>query len=152
MKEISRTGYEKLQKELAAKKVELREVAEKIKEARGHGDLSENAEYDSAKEEQGKIKQRIDEITIELEESVIIEEVATDYVGMNSVFEVKSLNDGKVIKWKIVAPNEIDIPKGFISNESPIGSAAMRKKIGEVFTATTPRGDKQFEVISIMAE
>jgi transcription elongation factor GreA len=149
---MSRSGFEKLEKELEYLKTVRRvEVAEKLKEARSYGDLSENAEYDAAKDEQGILEARITEIQITIENAIIIEDdnISTEEVGVGSIIEVKRVGATKIEKLQIVGTNESDPLNGKISDESPIGKAALKKKVGEMFLVDAPAGALQFEVISI---
>jgi transcription elongation factor GreA len=151
-KQMSRSGFEKLEKELEYLKTVRRvEVAEKLKEARSYGDLSENAEYDAAKDEQGILEARITEIQITIENAIIIEDdnISTEEVGVGSIIEVKRVGATKIEKLQIVGTNESDPLNGKISDESPIGKAALKKKVGEMFLVDAPAGALQFEVISI---
>jgi transcription elongation factor GreA len=150
-KQISRTGYEKLKRqyeELVS--VKRAEVAQKLKEARSHGDLSENSEYDEAKNEQAMLESKISRIEFDLENSEIIDDsmISTQEVGMGSIFEIKE-DGGNIKRFQIVSTNEIDIVAGKISDESPLGSQAMHKKVGEDFTVLTPNGEKKYTVMNI---
>jgi transcription elongation factor GreA len=150
-KQISRTGYEKLKRqyeELVS--VKRAEVAQKLKEARSHGDLSENSEYDEAKNEQAMLESKISRIEYDLENSEIIDDsmISTQEVGMGTIFEIKE-DGGKIKRFQIVSTNEIDIAAGKISDESPLGSQAMHKKVGDDFTVLTPNGEKKYTVMNI---
>lgn len=151
-KQMSRSGFEKLEKELEYLKTVRRvEVAEKLKEARSYGDLSENAEYDAAKDEQGILEAKITELQITIENAIIIEDdnISTEEVGVGSIIEVKRVGSTKIEKLQIVGTNESDPMNGKISDESPIGKSALKKKVGEFFLVDAPAGELQFEVISI---
>lgn len=151
-KQMSREGYEKLEKELDYLiTVRRAEVAQKLKEARSFGDLSENAEYDEAKNEQGILEATIAEMQITLENAEIVEgdSISTDQVGMGSTIEIKREDRDKIEKFKIVGTSEANPLEGKISDDSPIGKAALKKKVGDIFTVEAPSGELRFEVISI---
>lgn len=151
-KQMSRTGYKMLEEKLEyLKTVKRVEVAEKLKEARSQGDLSENAEYDAAKDEQGIMEAEIAELQLTLENAIIVDDdnISTEEVGMGSIIEIKNMKTGKIDKMQIVGTNESDPLNGKISDESPIGKSAMKKKVGEFFLVEAPAGTTEFEVISI---
>jgi transcription elongation factor GreA len=151
-KQMSRTGFKMLEEKLEyLKTVKRVEVAEKLKEARSQGDLSENAEYDAAKDEQGIMEAEILELELLIENAIIVDDdnISTEEVGMSSVIEIKNMKTGKIEKMQIVGTNESDPLNGKISDESPIGKSAMKKKVGEFFLVEAPSGVIEFEVISI---
>lgn len=151
-KQMSREGYEQLERELNHLiTVRRAEVAQKLKEARSFGDLSENAEYDEAKNEQGILEATIAEIENTLANAEIVDDdsISTNEVGIGSTIEIKRLDRDKLEKFKIVGTTEANPLEGKISDDSPIGKAAMKKKVGDVFTVEAPVGELQFEVISI---
>lgn len=151
-KQMSREGFKKLEEKLEYLKTVRRvEVAEKLKEARSYGDLSENAEYDAAKDEQGILEAEIVELQITLENAIIVDDdsISTEEIGMSSIIEIKNMTTGKIEKMQIVNTNESDPINGKISDESPIGKSAMKKKVGEYFLVEAPVGVIEFEVISI---
>lgn len=151
-KQMSREGYEKLEQELAyLVTVRRAEVAQKLKEARSFGDLSENAEYDEAKNEQGILEAQIAEMenTLANVEVVDDEDISTNEVGIGSTIEVKRTDRDKIEKLKIVGTTEADPLQGKISDDSPIGKAAMKKKVGDIFTVEAPVGELEFEILSI---
>ena len=151
-KQMSREGFKKFEEKLEYLKTVRRvEVAEKLKEARSYGDLSENAEYDAAKDEQGILEAEIVELQITLENAVIVDDdsISTEEIGMSSIIEIKNMTTGKIEKMQIVNTNESDPINGKISDESPIGKSAMKKKVGEYFLVEAPAGVIEFEVISI---
>lgn len=151
-KQMSREGYEKLEKELDYLiTVRRAEVAQKLKEARSFGDLSENAEYDEAKNEQGILEATIAEMQITLENAEIVEgdSISTDQVGVGSTIEIKREDRDKIEKFKIVGTSEANPLEGKISDDSPIGKAALKKKVGDIFVVEAPAGELRFEVISI---
>lgn len=151
-KQMSREGYEKLEQELAyLVTVRRAEVAQKLKEARSFGDLSENAEYDEAKNEQGILEAQIAEMENTLANAEVVddEDISTNEVGIGSTIEVKRTDRDKIEKLKIVGTTEADPLQGKISDDSPIGKAAMKKKVGDIFTVEAPVGELEFEILSI---
>ena len=131
------------------------QAAEKIKAARELGDLSENAEYDAAKEEQGFIEQEIRELDEKILNAVIIEENATsDTVSIGSTVTVKFIDDGvdddEEIEYSILGTTEADVLNNKISNESPLGKALIGKKVDEVIDVETPNGGTvQYKIVKI---
>ncbi len=151
-KQMSREGYEKLEKELAYLVTEKRaEVAQKLKEARSFGDLSENAEYDEAKNEQGILEAQILELQKTLENAEVVDDdkISVDEIGMSSVITIRKVGSDKIEKFTIVGTNHADIKAGKLSDESPIGKAALKKKVGDIFTVEAPAGESKFEVLEI---
>jgi len=145
-------GLKKLEDELQELRVVKRkEVAQKIKEAREQGDLSENAEYDAAKDEQKDIEARIEELESILKnvEVVYTDEVDSEKVNVGCVVTVKELSNGNVQIFKLVGSTEADILNNKISNESPVGAALMGAKAGEIVTVEAPNGSFQFEILEI---
>ena len=151
-KQMSREGYEKLEQELNYLiTVRRAEVAQKLKEARSFGDLSENAEYDEAKNEQVILEATIAEMESIIANAEIVEDdsISIDQVGVGSTIEIKHEGSDKIEKFKIVGSSEADPAEGKISDDSPIGKAALRKKAGDTFTVDAPVGELKFEIISI---
>ena len=151
-KQMSRAGFEKLEKELEYLiTVRRAEVAQKLKEARSFGDLSENAEYDEAKNEQGILEATITELenTISNAEVVDDDSISVNEVGIGSIITVLRQGAEKSEKLQIVGSTEADPANGKISDESPIGKAAMKKKIGDKFIVDAPIGELQFEILEI---
>ena len=151
---LTQTGFNKLQAELnELKTVKRAEIAEKIKVARGYGDLSENSEYDDAKNEQAIMEARITTIEAILKTAVIIDESETsnEHVHLTSVVTIENVKTGKQSKYKIVGSgsNETNPKEGKISDESPIGKALMEKSVGDVVEVETPGGAVAFKVIEI---
>lgn len=134
------------------KKVKRPEIIMKIKEARALGDLSENAEYHSAREEQGRIEGRIEEIEYMIKKAKIISESCKSKskvdLGCKVSCKIEGGDDGKA-EFTLVGSAEADPLEGKISNESPIGKALMGKKVGDVAEADTPVGKMKFKVLSI---
>ena len=151
-KKMSRESYDKLVEELDDLKINKRkEVAERLKVARSYGDLSENAEYDEAKNEQAILEAHIQELqyTIDNAEIVDDESISVDEIGMSSKITIKRLDTGKVETFTIVGTNHANVREGLISDESPIGKAAMKKRVGDTFIVEAPAGELKFEVVDI---
>ncbi len=149
---LTHAGMEKMEKELIElKTVKRQEVAQKIKEARAQGDLSENAEYDAAKEEQGTIETRIVEIEKMLRNAQVIDEDETsvDKVSLGSNVVLYDYEFEEDITYTIVGSTEADPMEGLISNESPVGAALLGKAVGEDVEVTTPGGVMKFKVKEI---
>ena len=145
-------GLQKLESELHnLKVVKRKEVAQKIKEAREQGDLSENAEYDAAKDEQRDIEARIDEIEKILKnaEVVVEEEVDLDKISVGCRVKILDMEYDEELDYKIVGSTEENSLKGKISNESPVGKALLGAKVGEVVTVETQAGDLNYKVLEI---
>ncbi|MDE6034893.1 MAG: transcription elongation factor GreA [Ruminococcus sp.] len=150
VKKMSRDSYNKLIAELDDLKINKRkEVAERLKVARSYGDLSENAEYDEAKNEQAILEAQIAELQYTIDNAEIIENASTDEVGMSSKVTIKRLDTGLVQTFTIVGTNHANVREGKISDESPIGKSAMKKKVGDIFIVDAPAGELRFEVIEI---
>lgn len=149
---ISEKGVKRLEDELQElRTVRRKEIAQKIKEAREQGDLSENAEYDAAKDEQKEIEARINELEEILKNAEVVrsDEVGKDKVNIGCVVTVKRLDSGDVQTFKMVGSTEADFLNNKISNESPIGSAMMGAKLGEIVEAETPSGSFKMEILEI---
>jgi transcription elongation factor GreA len=144
---ITVDGRKELEKELDELKSRRSGVVDKIAEARDFGDLKENSEYDLAREEQGLIETRITEIEDILLNAEIIKSGNKTSVAIGSKVELKY--SGKTAVYTVVGPIEADPMEGKISNESPIGEAMIGKKIGDIFTIKTPKGEISYEVVVI---
>jgi transcription elongation factor GreA len=137
-------GLQKLEEELEyLKTIKRKEVAEKIKEARGFGDLSENAEYDEAKNEQNQVESRIIDLENMLKNASVIDqdEVEIDKVGIGTRVKVYDVDFEEEIEYSIVGSTEADPDKNKISDESPVGRAILGKKAGDEVDVSTPTGD-----------
>jgi transcription elongation factor GreA len=149
---LTREGLAKLENELDDLiVVKRKEVAQKIKEAREQGDLSENAEYDAAKDEQRDIEARIEEIEKILKNAEIVDVDEVDLNSINIGCQVKILDlefDEELI-YKIVGSTEANSLKGKISNESPVGRALLGKKVGDLVTVETQVGTIEYRVLEI---
>lgn len=151
-KQMSQEAFEKLEKELKyLVTVKRAEVAQKLKEARSFGDLSENAEYDEAKNEQAILEAQINEMQYTLDNAEIVsdENISVDEIGMSSVMKIRRIGSDKVQTFTIVASNQVNVKEGKISDESPLGKAALKKKVGDKFIVNAPIGDMEYEVIEI---
>ena len=149
---LTKKGFEKLKKELGFLKGEKRrEIADALEKARLLGDLSENAEYDSAKQEQAINEKRIAELVNKLGRAKIIENIAisTDkaYIGAN--LKLEDLGSKEKIDYKLVTEDEADFSQGRISISSPVGKALLGRKKGEVVSISVPAGTLKYKVIKI---
>ena len=145
-------GLKKLEDELEQLKVVKRkEVSQKIKEAREQGDLSENAEYDAAKDEQRDIEARIEEIEKILKnaEVVLEEEADSDKVSIGCNVKILDCEFDEELEYKIVGSTEANSLKGKFSNESPVGKALIGKKAGESVTVETQAGELTYKILEI---
>ena len=152
-KPLTSKGAEKLRIELRRLKTEDRpRIIQAIAEARAHGDLSENAEYHAAREQQGFCEGRIKDIEAELSNSQIID-VASLPVGERVVFgatvELESQDDGSLMKFQIVGEPEADARSSLISITSPIARALVGKSVGDVVDVTVPGGARAFEIVAV---
>lgn len=149
---LSKEGYEKLDAELRDLKTRgRREIAEDIAEARAKGDLSENAEYDAAKEAQGHLETRITELENTLATSRIIDEkdIDTSKVYLLSTVTILNKKMNKEMKYKLVSKDEADFKAGKISVDSPIGQALLGNAIGDVVEVKVPAGTLELEILNI---
>ncbi|GFP77938.1 transcription elongation factor GreA [Clostridium fungisolvens] len=145
-------GVKKLEDELEfLKTVKRKEITEKIKVALGYGDLSENSEYDEAKNEQAFTEGRIIQLENMLKNAVVVDEseISTDTVTIGSIVKVKDYDFDEEVEYIIVGSAEADPMENKISNESPVGSALMGKKVGDIVEAVVPSGVSKFEVLGI---
>ena len=152
---ITNLRLEELTKELNyLKTTREREIAAMIAEARSYGDLSENSEYDAAKNEQAKLYGRIAEIEDILSHAVIIEDEneASGRVGLGCTVSVKDLASGEVTDYKITGSQEANPMQYKISDDSPFGRAMVGKGVGDKFTVHAPNGDYDMEVVAISRE
>lgn len=141
-------GKTELEAELTELKGQRGAIAEKIANARDYGDLSENAEYDAAREEQGQVETRIAEIEdILMNADIITPSKSNGTIRVGSTVELK--HEGKKVTYTIVGPVEADPLEGKISNESPIGQALIGKKAGEKVNIETPKGKTTYSVAAI---
>lgn len=147
------TGAEKLRAELhQLKSVERPSVINAIAEARSHGDLSENAEYDAAKERQGFIESRIAEVEAKLSNAQIIDPTLLDADGrcvFGATVELEETEAGQTMTYQIVGDDEADLKQGKISISSPIARALIGKSAGDVVEVNTPGGTREYEILDV---
>lgn len=149
---MSREGFQKLQDELEyLVTIRRKEVAEKLKEARSYGDLSENAEYDEAKNEQGMLEAQIADLEVVIANAIIVDDgsMSLDEVGIGSYVKLKDFDLDEIVEYQIVGSTESDPDENRISDESPVGKACLKKKVGDVFEVEVPMGTLKFEVLNI---
>lgn len=145
-------GLKKLEDELQDLKVVRRkEVAQKIKEAREQGDLSENAEYDAAKDEQRDIEARIEELEKILKNAEVVdeEEIDLDKINVGCKVKILDIEYNEELEYKVVGSTEANSLTGKISNESPVGRAIIGASVGEIVTVETPAGELQYKILEI---
>ena len=150
---ITKKGYEVLKKELNnLKKVDRPQNIKAIEEARAHGDLSENAEFDAAKDRQGFIEGRIGELTFKLANADIIDtdKLPRDRAVFGSKVVIENIDTGDNIEYQLVGPEESDIDKGRISVSSPLGKEIVGKRPGDEFALQAPGGRRNYELIEIL--
>jgi len=149
---LSKERIREIEKELNDLKSNGRKaMAERIAEARSHGDLSENAEYDAAKEEQGMLELKISKLEELLSRTRVIDtsNMPKDQAHILSTLTVKNLNNSKIYKYTLVSPEEADLEKGKIAISSPVGQALMGAKNGQKVEAKVPAGIIKFEIINL---
>jgi transcription elongation factor GreA len=149
---ITKQGYRDLMKELSRlKRVDRVEVMKAIEEARSHGDLTENAEYDAAKERQAFVEKRIHDIESRLSRAEIIDTqgLSSDKVVFGSVVVLENLDTGEQVQYEIVGPDESDVKQGKISSDSPVGRALIGKKVEDEVNVRTPGGIRNFQIVRI---
>jgi len=145
-------GVKKLESELEhLKTVKRKEITEKIKVALGYGDLSENSEYDEAKNDQAFTEGRILQLENMLKNAVVVDEseIPSDIVSVGSKVKVKDYEFDEEVVYGIVGSAEADPMNFKISNESPVGNALMGKKVGDIVEVTVPDGANKFEILGI---
>lgn len=147
---LTKEKLSEFKKELEYLRTEKRkEVAENLEYAKKLGDLSENAEYHEARQEQAEVEDRINHLENLLKTAVILDEQHGDVVSVGSTVKVKKEGETEVRIYKIVGSEEADMAHGKVSNLSPLGSALLGKKKGEKFSFTTPKGNVTYTLISI---
>ncbi len=149
---LSKEKMREVEKELSDLKTRGRkDMADRIAEARSYGDLSENAEYDAAKEAQGLLELKISKMEEMLSRAQIIDtsKMTREEVGILSTVTVKNLNNKKIFKYTIVSPEEADLEQGKIAISSPVGRALLGTKLGDVVNAQVPAGVIKFEILEI---
>lgn len=149
---MSAEGYKNLEKELEyLVTVRRAEVAQKLKEARSFGDLSENAEYDEAKNEQAILESKIQEMETTIANAVVVDEseLSNDEVGVGSYVTLRDLELNEDMTLQIVGSTEADPDNNKISEEAPVGVAALKKKVGDIIEVEAPIGIIKMEIIAI---
>lgn len=149
---LTEEGRKKLLDELKVLKEEKRrEIAERLKNSIGYGDLTENSEYDDAKNEQARVEHRIDQIETMLSKAKIIDRrhVKTKEVGIGSLVEIRQVGSGKKQVYRVVGPAEANPENHMISFESPVGRAIMGHKVNDLVMVNAPAGDTKYRIISI---
>ena len=148
---LTQEGYDEIKEELENLiNVKRPENIIAIKEARALGDLSENADYDAARNEQAEIEARIKKLEVIVENAEIIDEVTTDKVGLGNTVKISYVDDeDDEDEYKIVGSQEADPFESKISNESPIAQALFNHKVGDVVTVESPNGNYEIEIIEI---
>jgi transcription elongation factor GreA len=145
---VSREKYQELQKELETlMHVRRKEIAEKLEAAKALGDLSENAEYHAAREEQAGLEERIMELEQILKNAQIVSKSKKDSVGIGSKVTIEK--GGKKLQYAIVGSEEADVAAGKISNKSPLGESLIGKKKGDAFSYSTPAGEMHGTLVEI---
>lgn len=145
-------GVKKLEEELEyLKTVRRKEITEKIKVALGYGDLSENSEYDEAKNDQAFVEGRILQLENMLKNAVVVDEneIPKDVVSVGSIVKVKDYEFDEEVEYIMVGSAEADPMNFKISNESPVGKSLIGKKVGDVVEVSTPNGVNKFEILGI---
>ena len=147
---ISQEKFEELTKELdELRTVRRREVAEQLEYARSLGDLSENAEYQEAREMQGAVEERIGKLEGILKNAKIVRGAKTDNVGMGTTVSVQKLGGKHKHPYTIIGAEKADILAGKVSYHSPLGAALMGKKKGDEFSFHTPRGTQKYKILKV---
>ncbi len=149
---MSAEGYKALEEKLEyLKNVRRKEVAQKLKEARSQGDLSENAEYDAAKDEQGILEAEIADIENKLDNAEIVSDadLTDDEIGIGSKVKLKDMEFDEILEVQIVGSTEADPDNNKISEDAPIGVAALKKKVGDILEVEAPMGIIKMEVLEI---
>ena len=149
---LTRDGYEKLRKELEfLKTVKRKELSKAIGEARSHGDISENAEYDSAKESQGLNEKKIAELEATLSNAQILDDqnISKDEVLIGATVKLKDLDSNEELEYMLVSEEEADYSQGKISVTSPVGSALLNHKKGETVSIKVPAGTLKYKILAI---
>lgn len=149
---LTQEGYDKLEEELNFLKTEKRtEIAERIKIARGFGDLSENSEYDEAKTAQSENEQKILELEAKIRNAKVIDskEIDTKTVQIGNLVKLLDIEFDEEVEYTIVGSTEVNLAENKISNESPIGKALLGRKKGETVEVDAPAGTIQFKILAI---
>jgi len=148
----TKEGLEKLKQELLELKTKGRaDISKQIAEARDKGDLSENAEYDAAKDAQGLLELKISKLEVAVGNARILDEstLDTSKVSILTTVKIKNIKNGMSLKYMIVSEEEADLKAGKISVKSPIGKGLLGKKVGEIAEVSAPAGKIEFEILEI---
>lgn len=149
---FTQQGYNEMVAELDyLKNVRRAEVVHEIEVARSFGDLSENAEYDEAKNEQGMLEAQIADLEVVIANAIIVDDgsMSLDEVGIGSYVKLKDFDLDEIVEYQIVGSTESDPDDNKISDESPVGKACLKKKVGDIFEVEVPMGTLKFEVLNI---
>ena len=150
---VTPEGLEKLQQELNyLTEVRRKEVADRIRQAREFGDITENSEYDDAKNEQGLLERRISDLQRRVRNAKVVDpsQVDTDAVDVGTRVTLRVVGDkGEERTFQIVGANESDPTSGKLSHASPVGRAVLRRRVGEKVTVSTPRGSTEYEIVNV---
>ncbi|NLY71321.1 MAG: transcription elongation factor GreA [Clostridiales bacterium] len=149
---LTKEGYDKIVSEYdELVTVKRKEVAERIKDAISYGDISENAEYDSAKNEQAELEEQIMKLEYMMRNAKILDdnEISDEYVNVGLKVKIKELSAGEIIDFRIVGSTEADPFEGKISNESEVGKQLLMKKKGDIAEVTVPDGVVRYEILDI---
>ena len=153
---LTRDGYNRLKEDLHVLTTQTRkEVLEKIAEARSHGDLSENAEYDAAREEQSQLESRIVELENKLAAATILDpkQIKTDRVYILTSVKLRNLQaENEIIEYTLVSSEESDSDQGKISVRSPVGRALIGKSVGDKVRISVPKGELHYEILEIFVK
>jgi transcription elongation factor GreA len=151
---VTPEGLEKLQQELAyLTETRRKEVANRIRQAREFGDITENSEYDEAKNEQGLLERRIGELQRRLRSVKVVDpsEAEEDAVDLGTTVTLRVVGKEQERTFQIVGANESDPTSGKLSHASPVGRAVLKRKVGEKVVVSTPRGATEYEIVNVEA-
>jgi transcription elongation factor GreA len=151
---LTREGFEKLQQELKyLTEVRRREVADRIRHAREFGDISENSEYDDAKNEQYLLERRISEVQRRLRNAKVVDPAGAEAgaVDLGTRVTLRMVGKGEERTFQIVGSNESDPGSGKLSHSSPVGRAVLKRRVGDKVTVATPRGATEYEIVNVEA-
>ena len=151
---VTQEGYEKLQEEFKhLTEVRRREIADRIRQAREFGDISENSEYDDAKNEQYLLERRISEIQRRLRNARVVDasDAEAGSVNLGTRVTLRATDKGTERTFQIVGANESDPGSGKLSHSSPVGRAVLKRRVGETVTVSTPRGSTEYEIVNVEA-
>jgi len=155
---LTKSGYDRLREELNVMKNDTRkEVLEKIAEARSHGDLSENAEYEAAREEQSQLESRIGELESKLSRATILDprQIRTDRVYILTSVKLRNLvaeEEEDIVEYTLVSSEEADTDQGKISVRSPVGRSLIGKTVGDKVQISVPKGELHYEILEIFVK